>query len=87
MKKIIHPQYIITKVTCACGAIYEIPGTAKQIEVEICKNCSPLFTGNEEKRAVLGQVEKFLKRKAKAKPKAQLKKRTNIKSKDKQQTK
>jgi large subunit ribosomal protein L31 len=68
MQKKIHPQYIITKIKCACGAVYEIPGTAKQIEVEICKNCSPLFTGTEEKKVILGQVEKFLKRKAKAKP-------------------
>lgn len=66
MKKKIHPQYTLTKVKCACGAVYEIPGTANQIEIEICKNCSPLFTGTEEKRAILGQVEKFLKRKSAA---------------------
>lgn len=86
MKKKIHPQYILTKVSCACGAVYEMPGTVKQVEVEICKNCSPLFTGTEEKKAVLGQVEKFLKRKAKAQPTDILKKKIKSKSKDKQQT-
>jgi large subunit ribosomal protein L31 len=62
MKKKIHPQYFLAKVKCACGAEYEIPATKKEIFVEICRNCSPIFTGKEETKAVVGQVEKFLKR-------------------------
>ncbi len=52
-------------VRCACGATYELNGAVPQLQVEICRNCSPLFTGTEEKRVVMGQVEKFLKRKEK----------------------
>jgi len=62
MKKKIHPQYFLAKVKCACGAEYEIPATKKEIFVEICRNCSPIFTGKEETKTIVGQVEKFLKR-------------------------
>lgn len=67
MKKKIHPQYILTKVKCACGAEYEVYGTKKEIFVEACKNCSPLFTGKEETKVLVGRVEKFLKRYSKKK--------------------
>jgi large subunit ribosomal protein L31 len=67
MKKKIHPQYFLAKVKCACGAQYEIPSTKKEIFVEICRNCSPVFTGKEETKVVMGQVEKFLKRAKKKK--------------------
>jgi large subunit ribosomal protein L31 len=67
MKKKIHPQYFLAKVKCACGAEYEIPTTKKEIFVEICRNCSPVFTGKEETKVVMGQVEKFLKRAGKKK--------------------
>lgn len=65
MKKKIHPQYFLAKVKCACGAEFETPATKKEIIVEICKNCSPLFTGKEETKVIIGQVEKFLKRQKK----------------------
>ncbi|MER3570183.1 MAG: 50S ribosomal protein L31 [Patescibacteria group bacterium] len=58
MKKNLHPQYFLTKIKCACGAEYETYGTKKEIFVEVCKNCSPIFTGKEETR-VLGRAEKF----------------------------
>ncbi len=65
MKKKIHPQLFLAKVRCACGAEYEIPATKKEILVEVCRNCSPIFTGKEETKVVMGQVEKFLKRQRK----------------------
>jgi large subunit ribosomal protein L31 len=67
MKKKIHPQYFLAKVKCACGTEYEIPATKKEIFVEICRNCSPVFTGKEETKVIMGQVEKFLKRAGKKK--------------------
>jgi len=73
MKKNIHPQYILTKVKCACGAEYEIYGTKKEIFVESCRACSPIFTGKEETKVVVGRVEKFLKRQAKTKQKQEKK--------------
>jgi len=70
MKKKIHPQYELATVTCACGERYQIYSTIKSIFVENCAKCSPVFTGGETK-VVIGQVEKFLKRKAKTEAKKQ----------------
>ncbi len=67
MKKKIHPQYILTKVKCACGAEYEVYGTKKEIFVETCRSCSPLFTGKEETKVIIGRVEKFVKKYSKKK--------------------
>ena len=62
MKPKIHPPYFKTKIECACGEVYEVYSTKKNISVETCKNCSPIFIGGEEKRAIIGQLEKFKRR-------------------------
>jgi len=62
MKKDLHPKYGKMKVVCACGNEYEIYGTKEKINVEICFKCHPIFIGTEEKKAVIGQVEKFQRR-------------------------
>ena len=36
MKKDIHPKYEPTTVTCACGNVFEIRSTAKDVKVEFC---------------------------------------------------
>jgi len=65
MKKDIHPQYDIkTKATCACGAVFEVGSTAKDIKMEICSHCHPFYTGNEKIMDTTGRVERFNKRKA-----------------------
>lgn len=62
MKDHIHPKYYKTKVSCACGAEFEVYSTKENIKVETCKNCSPIFIGTEEKKAIIGQIEKFYKK-------------------------
>ncbi len=65
MKKDIHPKYEIkTKATCACGAVYEVGSTMPQINVEICSQCHPFYTGKENLLDIAGRVERFNKRKA-----------------------
>jgi len=60
MKKDIHPTYFPeAKVTCVCGNIMTIGGTKEKINVEICSNCHPFFTGNEKVLDSAGRVEKF----------------------------
>jgi large subunit ribosomal protein L31 len=66
MKKKIHPQIFLAKIKCVCGSEYEIPSTKKEILVEICKNCSPIFTGREETKTKVGRVEKFIKRQSRS---------------------
>lgn len=62
MKKGIHPKYFKASVSCACGSKFEVFSTKEKIEVETCRNCAPLFIGSEEKKAIIGQVEKFYRR-------------------------
>ena len=46
MKENIHPKYEKTTITCACGNVIETGSTKKDIRVEICSKCHPIFTGN-----------------------------------------
>ncbi len=62
MKKDIHPKYEPTTVTCACGNVFEIRSTAKDVKVEICSNCHPFFTGKQKLVDTAGRVERFKKR-------------------------
>jgi large subunit ribosomal protein L31 len=62
MKEGIHPQYNKVTVHCACGASFETGSTKKEIRVEICSKCHPMFTGKQRIIDTGGQVEKFKKR-------------------------
>ena len=56
--------------TCACGATVVVGSTRESIEMEICSQCHPLFTGNEKVSDTAGRIEKFKARSAAAAPKA-----------------
>ncbi|HPA47347.1 MAG TPA: 50S ribosomal protein L31 [bacterium] len=62
MKKDIHPEYHIAKVTCACGNIFEVGSTSKAIRVEICSACHPFYTGKQKLIDTAGRVERFKKK-------------------------
>ncbi len=65
MKKDIHPKYnIATPVTCACGAGFTVGSTMDKINVEICSQCHPFYTGNEKVLDTAGRVDRFKKRAA-----------------------
>lgn len=60
MKKDIHPQYHIdAKAKCACGAELSAGSTKEKIEMEICSQCHPFFTGQEKVVDSAGRVERF----------------------------
>lgn len=70
MKKDIHPKYNNkAKVTCACGATFEVGSIMNEISVEICSQCHPFYTGNEKILDTAGRVDRFKKRAAAAKTK------------------
>jgi len=48
LKEGIHPKYYQTVIKCACGATYETGSTKEKINVEICSNCHPFFTGKQK---------------------------------------
>ncbi len=73
MKKDIHPKYYPkAKIKCVCGANFEISSTKQEMEVEICSQCHPFYTG-KEKIIETGQVERFRKRLAKREAKSGIK--------------
>ena len=60
MKPKIHPNYEQCKVTCACGATFETRSTVgKSLQVDICSNCHPFYTGKQKFVDTAGRVEKF----------------------------
>jgi large subunit ribosomal protein L31 len=65
MKKDIHPKYNInSEVNCACGAVFTVGSTMDKINVEICSQCHPFYTGNEKVLDTAGRVDRFKKRAA-----------------------
>ena len=73
MKQDIHPKYYDSaRAQCACGNTFTIGATKELIEVEICSQCHPFYTGKEKMLDAMGQVQKFRKRLAR---KEEIKKR------------
>lgn len=67
MKKDIHPKYFEkADISCACGAKYDFGSIKEKIDIEICGNCHPFYTGIEKVMDMAGRVEKFKSRKAAA---------------------
>ncbi len=62
MKTGIHPKYEMTKITCACGNVIETRSTVKDLQVEICSQCHPFFTGKQKLVDTAGRVERFKKK-------------------------
>ena len=59
MKKEIHPEYMVSKVTCACGNTFETKSNKAELSIDICNECHPFFTGSEKIVDAAGRVEKF----------------------------
>jgi large subunit ribosomal protein L31 len=69
MKKDLHPDYIDSTITCACGNEIKTRSTKDQITVEICSQCHPFFTGKQKLVDTAGRVEKFKRKYANVTPK------------------
>jgi len=66
MKKNIHPTYYPeAKARCVCGASFMIGATVPEIQVELCSNCHPFYTGKQKLVDSARRVEKFHERKTK----------------------
>ncbi len=67
MKEGIHPIYIETTISCACGEVIHTKSTKENLKVGICSKCHPFFTGKQKFIDTAGRVERFQKRFAKKK--------------------
>ncbi len=62
MKPGIHPEYKEVEVHCACGNTFKTRSTKKEIRLEICSACHPMFTGKQKLIDSAGRVERFNRR-------------------------
>ena len=62
MKQDLHPDYKPTVIKCACGATFETSSTKENINVEICSNCHPFYTGKQKLVDTGGRIDKFKKK-------------------------
>lgn len=60
MKADIHPNYREVTVTCSCGASFKTRSTAgRDLNIEVCAQCHPFFTGKQKILDTGGRMEKF----------------------------
>ncbi len=60
MKKGIHPAYQEITIRCVCGNEVKTRSTLKEnINLEICSECHPFYTGKQKLVDTAGRVERF----------------------------
>ncbi len=59
MKPKIHPKYVESTITCACGNVVKTRSTKPKMNVDLCSACHPFFTGKQKLVDTAGRVEKF----------------------------
>lgn len=61
MKAGIHPNYVATTVVCGCGNTFETHSTKEsgRINVEVCSQCHPFYTGKQKILDTGGRVARF----------------------------
>jgi len=60
MKAKIHPTfYHEAQVTCVCGNKFSVGSTMETIQVDVCSNCHPYYTGQMKYLDAAGRVDKF----------------------------
>ncbi len=63
MKDDIHPKYTEITVTCTCGNSFQTRSTlGTNLEVEVCSNCHPFYTGKQKIVDSGGRVDRFRKK-------------------------
>ena len=62
MKSTIHPEVYEIQVRCACGNAFPTISTDQELNVTICSNCHPFYTGEQKYTDTAGRIEKFEKR-------------------------
>ena len=81
MKQGIHPKfYDKCVVTCACGNTFTTGSTVEKIEVEVCSNCHPFYTGQQKFVDTKGRIDKFNRKVAQGKEYAENKAKSQVKT-------
>ena len=68
MKTDIHPAYGDIKVICSCGSVIDTRSTVgRDLNIEVCSQCHPFYTGKQKIVDAGGRVDKFRRRYGKSK--------------------
>jgi len=62
LKTGIHPKYVESTVSCACGNTWTTRSTKESVHLDVCSRCHPYFTGEQRIVDTAGRVERFRKR-------------------------
>lgn len=64
MRPEIHPEYKDVSVTCSCGNTFKTGSTYEKddLNIEVCSQCHPFYTGKQKIVDSGGQVDKFRRR-------------------------
>ncbi len=61
MKTDIHPNYNEITVTCSCGNSFKTKSVFGKpvLNVEVCSECHPFYTGTQKIVDTAGRIDKF----------------------------
>jgi large subunit ribosomal protein L31 len=60
MKAAIHPEYKTINVVCSCGHSFKTGSTlCHDLNIEVCSECHPFYTGKQKLVDTAGRVQKF----------------------------
>jgi large subunit ribosomal protein L31 len=62
LRTAIHPVYTATSVRCSCGNTFATSSTKQDIQLELCNECHPFFTGKQKLVDSTGRVQRFERR-------------------------
>lgn len=63
MRQGIHPKYDEMNVTCSCGSTFTTRSTRTgDMQIEVCSDCHPFYTGKQKLVDTAGRVDKFKKK-------------------------
>lgn len=63
MKADIHPKYEEITATCSCGNVIKTRSTlCRDIQLDVCSQCHPFYTGKQKEATSGGRVDRFNKR-------------------------
>lgn len=74
MKEKLHPQYNQLTAECHCGAKYKSGSVLKDIRLDICSACHPMFSGKKDNLdSLMAKEERIVKFKQRTEATAKLK--------------
>jgi large subunit ribosomal protein L31 len=62
MKEGIHPDYHDITAKCTCGHVFQTRSTGGDINLDVCSECHPFYTGKQKVLDTGGRIDRFKKR-------------------------